>query len=104
MGPTGGWRLSRKYPEALRRMAIREGSKTRLATRSWAICSFRSALKTGSARWGGANLSKRVAPAHYMASWIDLPVSVTHLRYVPEMIVAMLAEQTGEFVGQHPEG
>ena len=41
---------------------------------------------------------QRVAPAHYMASWIDLPESAAHLRYVPEMIVAMLADQTGEHV------
>ena len=42
---------------------------------------------------------QRVAPAHYMASWIDLPESVGHLRYVPEMIVAMLADQQGISVG-----
>ena len=42
---------------------------------------------------------QRVAPAHYMASWIDLPESVAHLRFVPEMIVAMLADQKGESVG-----
>lgn len=41
---------------------------------------------------------QRVAPAHYMASWIDLPQSVSHLRYVPEMIVSMLADQQGESV------
>ena len=41
---------------------------------------------------------QRVAPAHYMASWIDLPDRVVHLRYVPEMIVAMLADQKGETV------
>ena len=41
---------------------------------------------------------QRVAPAHYMASWIDLPASVTHLRFVPEMIVAMLANQKGNYV------
>ena len=41
---------------------------------------------------------QRVAPAHYMASWIDLPESVTHLRFVPEMIVAMLADQKGDHV------
>ena len=41
---------------------------------------------------------QRVAPAHYMASWIDLPMSVTHLRYVPEMMVAMLANQRGDYV------
>ena len=41
---------------------------------------------------------QRVTPAHYMASWIDLPESVAHLRYVPEMIVAMLADQKGEYV------
>ncbi len=43
---------------------------------------------------------QRVAPAHYMATWIDLPQSVSDLRYVPEMIVAMLADQKGEYVGQ----
>ena len=32
---------------------------------------------------------QRVAPAHYMASWIDLPDRVSHLRRIPEMIVAM---------------
>ena len=29
---------------------------------------------------------QRVAPAHYMASWIDLPLNVANLRHVPEMI------------------
>ena len=43
---------------------------------------------------------QRVAPAHYMASWIDLPDRVSYLRYVPEMIVAMLANQKGKYVGQ----
>ena len=38
---------------------------------------------------------QRVAPAHYMASWVDVPQSVAHLRHVPEMIVAMLANQRG---------
>lgn len=41
---------------------------------------------------------QRVAPAHYMASWVDLPESVAHLRFVPEMIVAMLADQKGEYI------
>ena len=47
---------------------------------------------------------QRVAPAHYLASWIDLPEAVAHLRYVPEMIVAMLADQQGEHVEQNSEG
>ena len=47
---------------------------------------------------------QRVAPAHYMASWIDLPESATHLRFVPEMIVAMLADQKGEHVEPNGEG
>lgn len=46
---------------------------------------------------------QRVAPAHYMASWIDLPESVAHLRFVPEMIVAMLADQKGEYIEQNRE-
>lgn len=43
---------------------------------------------------------QRVAPTHYMASWVDLPQHVTNLRYVPEMVVAMLAGQDGEYVEQ----
>ena len=42
---------------------------------------------------------QRVAPTHYMTSWIDLPRNVSDLRYVPEMIVAMLANRrTGDYV------
>ena len=42
---------------------------------------------------------QRVAPTHYLASWIDLPYSVANLRFVPEMIVAMLANRrTGDYV------
>ena len=47
---------------------------------------------------------QRVAPAHYMASWIDLPDTVVHLRYVPEMIVALLANQDGDYVVQNEGG
>jgi len=46
---------------------------------------------------------QRVAPAHYMAGWIDLPDSVVNLRFVPEMIVAMLADQKDPFVQQNHE-
>lgn len=38
---------------------------------------------------------QRVAPTHYMSSWVDLPDDVVNLRYVPEMIFAILADQTG---------
>ncbi len=41
---------------------------------------------------------QRVAPAHYMASWVDLPDEVAHLRHVPEIMVAMLANQKGDYV------
>ena len=47
---------------------------------------------------------QRVAPAHYMASWIDLPRNVSNLRFVPEMIVAMLANQEkGDVVQQNED-
>jgi hypothetical protein len=46
----------------------------------------------------------RVAPAHYMASWIDLPQPVVNLRFVPEMLVAMLADQQGFYVEQNRDG
>ncbi|MGQ4809408.1 hypothetical protein NKDENANG_02825 [Candidatus Entotheonellaceae bacterium PAL068K] len=47
---------------------------------------------------------QRVAPAHYMASWVDLPDDVAHLRYIPEMIVAMLANQQEEFIQHNRDG
>lgn len=47
---------------------------------------------------------QRVAPAHYMASWVDLPNVVVNLRFVPEMIVALLANQEGDQVQQNREG
>lgn len=47
---------------------------------------------------------QRVAPVHYMASWVDLPKSATDLRSVPEMMVAMLADQDGNDVGRTDSG
>ena len=47
---------------------------------------------------------QRVAPAHYLASWIDLPHQVGDLRDVPDMIVAMLADQRGEYVQHNRSG
>ena len=50
-------------------------------------------------RLGRDQQVQRVAPTHYLGSWIDLPYSVAHLRFVPEMIVAMLANRrTGDYV------
>ena len=46
---------------------------------------------------------QRVAPAHYMASRLDLPDNVGHLRQVPEMIVSMLANQDGESIKPESE-
>lgn len=44
---------------------------------------------------------QRVAPTHYMASWVDLPDKVVNLRYVPEMMVAMFADQRkGKYVSR----
>lgn len=47
---------------------------------------------------------QRVMPAHFMANWIDLPSSVSALRYVPEMIVAILADQEGDEVEMNQDG
>ncbi|MFQ3678827.1 MAG: hypothetical protein SNJ74_12905, partial [Fimbriimonadaceae bacterium] len=38
---------------------------------------------------------QRVYATHFFASWIDLPEFVGHLRYVPELLVSLLADQTG---------
>ena len=47
---------------------------------------------------------QRIGPAHYFASWVDLPQHVAHLRYIPEMTVATLADQGGEYVKVNDEG
>lgn len=60
-------------------------------------------LENAKRQLGRKESVQRVAPAHYMASWVDLPDAVAHLRYVPEMIVAMLANQDSDHVCQHPE-
>ena len=41
---------------------------------------------------------QRASPSHYMSSWIDLPDSSQHLRAVPEMLVAMVRDKSGEVV------
>ena len=58
----------------------------------------------------GRNLGRdrqiqRVAPAHYFASHLDLPKSVANLRLVPEMLVALIADQkTGQYVERTSDG
>ena len=47
---------------------------------------------------------QRIGPAHYMSSWVDLPQSVAHLRRIPEMIVATLASQEGDYVSLSKPG
>lgn len=48
---------------------------------------------------GRAEQIQRVHPTHYLASWIDLPIKLGHLRSIPEMLVALLANQDhGEFI------
>lgn len=36
---------------------------------------------------------QRIYPTHYLASWIDLPDRVAHLRGVPELLTCLLADQ-----------
>ena len=48
---------------------------------------------------------QRVAPTHYLTSWIDLPDRVGHLRDVPEMLVAMLVNQKkGDYIRPTDKG
>jgi hypothetical protein len=39
-----------------------------------------------------------------MSCWLDLPEHVAHLRYAPEIIVAMLANQKGEYLQLNQAG
>lgn len=36
---------------------------------------------------------QRAFPVHFLASWLDLPPAVANLRFVPEMLVCLLANQ-----------
>lgn len=36
---------------------------------------------------------QRVYPSHYLSSWIDLPKDVANLRFIPEILVALLLHQ-----------
>ena len=73
-----------------------EVSKAILADMLLCFC-----LENANRALGREQQVQRVAPTHYMASWVDLPDSVAHLRLVPEMIVAMLANQKDEYVEQN---
>lgn len=45
---------------------------------------------------------QRAYPTHYLASWIDLPPNVANLRYIPEMLVALLSgQEEGEFINRN---
>jgi len=46
---------------------------------------------------------QRIYPTHYLASWIDLPVSLANLRGVPELLTSLLAAQEkGEWLDAGP--
>jgi hypothetical protein len=51
------------------------------------------ALENKGGAEGHSSEVQRAFPAHYYASWLDLPTFVGHLRFVPEMLVALLANQ-----------
>ena len=48
---------------------------------------------------GRTEQTQRAFPTHYFSSWIDLPKEVSHLRYIPEMLVSIFVEQEeGEYL------
>jgi hypothetical protein len=58
-----------------------------------------SALENKRHKEGREEQVQRCFPSHYYASWIDLPQSAAHLRGVPEMITALVNDQSeGEIV------
>ncbi len=61
-------------------------------------------LENRSRALGRQEQVQRVAPAHYMASWIDLPQKISDLRFVPEMMAALLADQKGDLLEKSAEG
>jgi len=54
---------------------------------------------------GHSEQVQRIYPTHYLASWVDLPTLVVHLRGVPEFLTALLAHQdTGEWIAPKGRG
>ena len=109
--PDGGTRPERRRQATVERVAASlastadlhgfDGTAERAVLGDLLLC---FGLENAKRDLGRDKQIQRVAPAHYLASWVDLPESVTHLRYVPEMIVAMLADQTGGHVEPNNEG
>lgn len=59
-------------------------------------------LENKNHKTGRTEQIQRAYPTHYLASWIDLPQKVTNLRYIPEMLTALLANQEeGEFIARN---
>src|SRR5262249_13472261 len=52
-----------------------------------------SALENRRHAEGHSEQVQRCFPSHFMASWIDLPFNAAPLRGVPEMLVALIADQ-----------
>ncbi len=77
------------------------GGETELAILGDLLLCF--CLENAKRALGRKEQVQRVSPAHYMSSWVGLPESVANLRYVPEMIVAMLANQEGIYIQQNRE-
>ena len=52
-----------------------------------------SCLENKHHKTGRSEQVQRTYPTHYMASWIDLPEKVANLRFIPELLVAILLHQ-----------
>lgn len=73
------------------------GSQAGMAILGDILLSF--CLENKNHQTGRTEQLQRAYPTHYLASWIDLPQRVSHLRYVPEMLVSLLSKQEeGEFI------
>ncbi len=109
--PEGGTRRERRRKATVERVAKRlasrpdvhgfDGAVEKAVLGDLLLC---FALENATHELGRDRQIQRVAPAHYMACWVDLPESVTALRFVPEMIVAMLANQQGTNVTPTSDG
>jgi hypothetical protein len=65
----------------------------RTARPCWPILMLTYCLENKSHELGHQEVVQRVFPTHYLASWVDLPETVAHLRGVPELLTVVLAWQ-----------
>ena len=92
-GPDGGKPTIRSVADVLAQSEVLAGFDTETGRTILGDLLLTAILENRRHAEGHDEQVQRCFAPHYMASWIDLPVDAANLRGVPEMIVALVADQ-----------